>query len=101
MRLHALGYRTDVVDSVTSGEAPDRLRDWIAQRALWHKGFLLTHSLHRLRYVSTPSQALSGAEGLPLLTPGQGSLGHDASNGLADHCRPFREQTCRMVTVRA
>jgi cellulose synthase/poly-beta-1,6-N-acetylglucosamine synthase-like glycosyltransferase len=42
--VHALGYRTDVVDSVTSGEAPDRLRDWIAQRTLWHKGFLLTHS---------------------------------------------------------
>jgi glycosyltransferase XagB len=46
MRLHALGYRTDVVDSVTSGEAPNRLRDWIAQRTLWHKGFLLTALVH-------------------------------------------------------
>lgn len=46
MRLHALGYRSDVVDSVTYGDAPDRLRDWISQRTRWHKGFLLTGLVH-------------------------------------------------------
>ncbi|BBX76162.1 glycosyltransferase [Mycobacterium shinjukuense] len=46
MRLHALGYRSDVVDSVTYGDAPDRLRDWISQRTRWHKGFLLTALVH-------------------------------------------------------
>ncbi|OBJ50112.1 hypothetical protein A9W95_24600 [Mycobacterium sp. 1423905.2] len=46
MRLHALGYRTDVVDSVTFGDAPDRLQDWISQRTRWHKGFLLTALVH-------------------------------------------------------
>lgn len=46
MRLHALGYRSDVVDSVTYGDAPDRLQDWISQRTRWHKGFLLTALVH-------------------------------------------------------
>ncbi|BBX94915.1 glycosyltransferase [Mycobacterium lacus] len=46
MRLHALGYRSNVVDSVTYGDAPDRLRDWISQRTRWHKGFLLTALVH-------------------------------------------------------
>jgi glycosyltransferase involved in cell wall biosynthesis len=46
MRLHALGYRTGVIDSVTYGDAPDRLRDWISQRTRWHKGYLLTALVH-------------------------------------------------------
>jgi len=46
LRLHALGYRSDVVDSVTYGDAPDRLRDWISQRTRWHKGFMLTALVH-------------------------------------------------------
>ncbi|QNI08605.1 glycosyltransferase [Mycobacterium kubicae] len=54
MRLHALGYRTDVVDSVTLGDAPDRLRDWISQRTRWHKGFLLTALVH----TRSPRQAV-------------------------------------------
>ncbi|MBY0442571.1 MAG: glycosyltransferase [Mycobacteriaceae bacterium] len=46
MRLHSLGYRAQVVNSVTSGDAPDRLWDWVSQRTRWHKGFLLTALVH-------------------------------------------------------
>lgn len=53
MRLGALGYRTDVVDSVTLGDAPDRVSDWISQRTRWHKGFLLTALVHTRAPLST------------------------------------------------
>ena len=56
MRLHSLGYRAQVVDSVTSGDAPDRLWDWISQRTRWHKGFLLTALVHTRNPVKTIRQ---------------------------------------------
>ena len=49
MRCHALGYRTDVVDTITHGEAPDRFRDWLGQHTRWHKGYLLTALVHTRR----------------------------------------------------
>jgi glycosyltransferase XagB len=49
MRCHALGYRTDVVDAITYGEAPEHFRDWLGQHTRWHKGYLLTALVHTRR----------------------------------------------------
>jgi cellulose synthase/poly-beta-1,6-N-acetylglucosamine synthase-like glycosyltransferase len=49
MRCRALGYRTDVVDTITHGEAPDGFRDWLTQHTRWHKGYLLTALVHTRR----------------------------------------------------
>jgi glycosyltransferase XagB len=49
MRCHALGYRTDVVDAITHGEAPERFHDWLGQHTRWHKGYLLTALVHTRR----------------------------------------------------
>jgi glycosyltransferase XagB len=46
MRCRALGYRTDVVDTITYGEAPDTFRSWLGQHTRWHKGYLLTALVH-------------------------------------------------------
>jgi glycosyltransferase XagB len=46
MRTRALGYDVQVIDSVTWGEAPTRVRPWVRQRTRWFKGFLLTHLVH-------------------------------------------------------
>ena len=42
IRLYLRGYRVQLIDSITMEEAPSNLRDWIAQRARWTKGFLQT-----------------------------------------------------------
>lgn len=49
MRCRALGYRTDVVDTITYGEAPDTYRGWLGQHTRWHKGYLLTALVHTRR----------------------------------------------------
>jgi glycosyltransferase XagB len=49
MRCHALGYRTDVIDTITHGEAPNGFRDWLTQHTRWHKGYLLTALVHTRR----------------------------------------------------
>lgn len=52
MRLARLGYRTDVIDSVTYEEAPNRFRAWLQQRTRWFKGWMqtwLVHMRHPLR----------------------------------------------------
>jgi cellulose synthase/poly-beta-1,6-N-acetylglucosamine synthase-like glycosyltransferase len=46
MRLARFGYRTDVVDSVTYEEAPNRLRAWLKQRTRWFKGWMQTWLVH-------------------------------------------------------
>lgn len=46
MRCRALGYRTEVVDTITHGEAPDNFRSWLGQHTRWHKGYLLTALVH-------------------------------------------------------
>jgi glycosyltransferase XagB len=49
MRCVALGYRTDVVDAVTWGEAPTTFSAWLKQHTRWHKGYLLTALVHTRR----------------------------------------------------
>lgn len=42
LRLAALGYRTEILDSVTEEEANCRLPNWIRQRSRWIKGYMQT-----------------------------------------------------------
>jgi cellulose synthase/poly-beta-1,6-N-acetylglucosamine synthase-like glycosyltransferase len=52
IRLARLGYRCEMVPTVTLEEANCRLRPWIGQRARWLKGYAMTwftHSRHPLR----------------------------------------------------
>jgi cellulose synthase/poly-beta-1,6-N-acetylglucosamine synthase-like glycosyltransferase len=46
IRIHKLGYRTQVVDSTTWEEANSRAGNWIRQRSRWVKGYLQTHLTH-------------------------------------------------------
>jgi len=46
IRLARFGYRTAVFPSRTFEEAPVRFRNWFAQRARWHKGWLQTIGVH-------------------------------------------------------
>ena len=46
MRCSALGYRVEVVDSITRGEMPHRVKPWTKQRTRWLKGFMLTALVH-------------------------------------------------------
>jgi cellulose synthase/poly-beta-1,6-N-acetylglucosamine synthase-like glycosyltransferase len=52
IRLHRLGYRTRVLDSVTYEEANSDFINWVKQRSRWYKGYLqtwLVHMRHPLR----------------------------------------------------
>ncbi|HEY4024883.1 MAG TPA: glycosyltransferase [Candidatus Dormibacteraeota bacterium] len=52
VRLHRLGYRTEVLDSITLEEANSDFVNWVKQRSRWYKGHLqtwLVHSRHPLR----------------------------------------------------
>jgi cellulose synthase/poly-beta-1,6-N-acetylglucosamine synthase-like glycosyltransferase len=42
IRLYLKGYKVHMIDSVTMEEAPNNLKDWIAQRSRWIKGFIQT-----------------------------------------------------------
>jgi glycosyltransferase XagB len=46
MRCSALGYRVEVVDSITRGEMPHQIKPWTKQRTRWLKGFMLTALVH-------------------------------------------------------
>ncbi len=46
LRLHALGYRTAVLDSITMEEANSDPINWIRQRSRWYKGYLQTWLVH-------------------------------------------------------
>ncbi len=46
IRLHKLGYRTQVLDSTTWEEANSRLGNWLRQRSRWVKGYVQTHFTH-------------------------------------------------------
>ena len=46
IRLHKLGYRTEVFDSTTWEEANSRLGNWLRQRSRWVKGYMQTHFTH-------------------------------------------------------
>ncbi len=51
LRIHALGYRTAVLDSVTLEEANSDPINWIRQRSRWYKGYLQTWLVHIRRPV--------------------------------------------------
>jgi glycosyltransferase XagB len=46
VRLHRLGYRTEVLDSVTLEEANSDFVNWVKQRSRWYKGYLQTWLVH-------------------------------------------------------
>lgn len=46
LRIHALGYRTAVLDSCTLEEANSDPINWIRQRSRWYKGYLQTWLVH-------------------------------------------------------
>tara|TARA_R110000868_G_scaffold120773_4_gene320631 strand:+ start:6628 stop:8037 length:1410 start_codon:yes stop_codon:yes gene_type:complete len=45
-RLHALGYRCDIIAPLTLEEAPTRLWAWTCQRTRWIKGYVQTLAVH-------------------------------------------------------
>ncbi len=51
LRIHARGYRTAVLDSVTMEEANSDPINWIRQRSRWYKGYLQTWLVHIRRPV--------------------------------------------------
>jgi cellulose synthase/poly-beta-1,6-N-acetylglucosamine synthase-like glycosyltransferase len=51
LRIHALGYRTAVLDSTTMEEANSDPINWIRQRSRWYKGYLQTWLVHIRRPV--------------------------------------------------
>lgn len=51
LRIHALGYRTAVLDSCTLEEANSDPINWIRQRSRWYKGYLQTWLVHIRRPV--------------------------------------------------
>lgn len=46
LRIHALGFRTAVLDSTTMEEANSDTINWIRQRSRWYKGYLQTWLVH-------------------------------------------------------
>ena len=46
IRLHKVGFRTAMVDSVTLEEANSELGNWVRQRSRWIKGYLQTYLVH-------------------------------------------------------
>lgn len=46
VRLHKLGYRTAIMDSITLEEANSDFVNWIRQRSRWVKGYLQTWLVH-------------------------------------------------------
>jgi cellulose synthase/poly-beta-1,6-N-acetylglucosamine synthase-like glycosyltransferase len=46
IRLHRLGYRCGVLESVTHEEATSDFVNWARQRSRWHKGYLQTWLVH-------------------------------------------------------
>lgn len=49
VRLHRLGYRTGMLDSVTLEEANSDFVNWVKQRSRWYKGYLQTWLVHMRR----------------------------------------------------
>jgi cellulose synthase/poly-beta-1,6-N-acetylglucosamine synthase-like glycosyltransferase len=49
IRLHRLGYRTGVLDSITYEEANSDFINWVRQRSRWYKGYMQTWLVHMRR----------------------------------------------------
>jgi cellulose synthase/poly-beta-1,6-N-acetylglucosamine synthase-like glycosyltransferase len=46
IRMHRLGYRVRVLDSLTEEEGNGDFVNWVQQRSRWHKGYLQTWLVH-------------------------------------------------------
>ncbi len=46
IRLHRMGFRTGVLDSVTYEEANSDFVNWVRQRSRWYKGYIQTWLVH-------------------------------------------------------
>ncbi len=53
MRLHKMGFQTQVIDSTTWEEANSQVGNWIRQRSRWVKGYIQTHLTHMRRPLRT------------------------------------------------
>lgn len=72
MRLFRMGYRSQVLDSVSYEEAAATLSSWIKQRTRWMKGFIQTSIVH-LRYPFLTLEEMGGSKNFfafLLLVPG-------------------------------
>lgn len=46
IRLHRMGYKTEILDSFSQEEATSGLNSWMKQRSRWMKGFIQTSIVH-------------------------------------------------------
>lgn len=46
VRLARIGYRTELISSVTEEEANGRFWPWVKQRSRWLKGYAITYAVH-------------------------------------------------------
>ncbi len=46
IRMYRLGFKTDILDSISHEEATSGLRSWMHQRTRWMKGFIQTSIVH-------------------------------------------------------
>jgi len=46
IRLHKMGFKTQVLDSTTWEEANSQTWNWVRQRSRWVKGYIQTHLVH-------------------------------------------------------
>lgn len=77
IRLHFLGYRTDILPSFTREESPISLKAWMKQRSRWIKGYIQTwlvymrHPYQLYKTLGTPAffgfQLFVGAPALTFL----------------------------------
>jgi len=53
IRLHKMGFNTQILDSTTWEEANSRTWNWVRQRSRWVKGYIQTHLVHMRNPFST------------------------------------------------
>jgi len=46
IRLHKMGFKTQILDSTTWEEANSQVWNWVRQRSRWVKGYIQTHLVH-------------------------------------------------------
>ena len=59
-RLHAMGYRCDVIAPLTLEEAPTRVWPWVCQRTRWLKGYAQTLAVHSRGSAGNPAGRPTG-----------------------------------------
>jgi len=60
-RLHAAGYRSDVIEPMTMEEAPMKPWPWICQRTRWLKGYAQTLAVHTRALHKTTTSGLGAS----------------------------------------